>query len=170
MVDPWVPITPPVTNGCLSRSAVNLRTVIDSFTDSLMDPAGRYWPKDGQTFCNIFLWDVTRALACEIPYWWLRRELSANDQFAWMMDEGISRHEWWPVADADEAGRRAREDGVPTVAMWRNPGGHGHVAIVRPNRYEEQGPRIAQAGSTNFINAQVRNGFGNLPVRFFSHP
>jgi hypothetical protein len=53
--------------------------------------------------------------------------------------------------------------GLPTVILWKNPtGGHGHMALVRPETASARGqvdsgtgifvPRSAQAGSTNFRN------------------
>ena len=48
--------------------------------------------------------------------------------------------------------------GRPVVASWRNPGGIGHIAMVRPSAGEMQ---IAQAGARNFNEGGLRRGFGN---------
>jgi peptidoglycan hydrolase-like protein with peptidoglycan-binding domain len=51
--------------------------------------------------------------------------------------------------------------------VWKNPGGIGHVAMVRPGQVTSQGPAIAQAGSKNFNNGHVKDSFGNRPVQYW---
>src|SRR5438067_1564270 len=66
---PWKPTSPPLTNGSDNRSAANYAAVVKQFD---VANNGRYTPNQqgkGETYCNIFLWDVTRALACEVPHW-----------------------------------------------------------------------------------------------------
>jgi putative chitinase len=53
------------------------------------------------------------------------------------------------------------------VASWNNPGGIGHIAVVRPGEVTDRGPAIAQAGASNFNNGHVRDSFGNAPVKYF---
>jgi hypothetical protein len=59
--------------------------------------------------------------------------------------------------------------GHPATVVWKNPGGIGHVAMVRPGELTSNGPAIAQAGSTNTNSTHVRNTFGNRPVEYWVH-
>lgn len=153
------PAPTPVTCGSLCRSPEHLRMVLAQF-DVVSNP--RYQPRAGATFCNIFVWDCTRALAAEIPHWLNGRELNANELVAWLYREG--RHfDWWKV-DAPEA-RAAADAGRPVVATWRNPvpTKSGHVAMILP------GGRIAQAGARCLFDVPLVEGFGQLAVEFWAH-
>ena len=70
--------------------------------------------------------------------------------------------------------------GLPTIAVWKNPNGIGHVAMIRPELNGKTGkvvsgvfiPRSAQAGAKNFSNdylvfrpSAVKNG----AIQFFIH-
>ncbi|MCC6751138.1 MAG: hypothetical protein IT371_26020 [Deltaproteobacteria bacterium] len=84
---------------------------------------GRYLRRGMQTFCNIFAWDVSRAVGAELPHWVYKRtrsdanlpvppdadlsaslkvgeEVSANRLFGWLLaHEGDDRyHRWRRVA------------------------------------------------------------------------
>jgi hypothetical protein len=62
---------------------------------------------------------------------------------------------------------RAAQAGSPAVAVWHNPSGPGHLAIVVP--CEDEGVHIAQAGAACFGGRPLAHGFGNRPARFFVH-
>lgn len=146
------------------RTPEQLAAVIDS-ADVERHP--RYQPGHGATWCNVALWDWTRALGCEIPHWVgeppHRRELSANGVCLWLRT--IGQHQGWTRATADEAREHAALGGV-SVVVWENPDGHGHVAIVRPCEKEV---RIAQAGAKCLSDAPLARGFGSRPVVFYVH-
>lgn len=143
----------------------------------------RYTPrdlnKDGvqETLCNIFLWDVTRAMGAEIPHWALAngasaavgmgKELTANATVDWMNEHG-ERVGWRKISE-NEA-RESAAQGYPTVVLWQHHGGIGHVACVYP------GPTgvtlIAQAGSKNFVGLPLSAGFARLKepaLQFWMH-
>jgi len=42
--------------------------------------------------------------------------------------------------------------------------------MVRPGELASQGPALAQAGSRNFNNENVADGFGNRTVEYWVHP
>ncbi|MCS6886535.1 MAG: peptidoglycan-binding protein [Acidobacteriota bacterium] len=160
----WEPINAPLTNDPSQRSAANYANVINQFAVA-NNP--RYTPRNGNTYCNIFLWDVTRAMRAEIPHWVDRngnptgvgqgRELNANATHRWMHEHG-ARFGWRQVS-AEEAQRLANQ-GFPTVFTWENRGGIGHVGVVRPGNFDSRlGPAIAQAGARNTNNAHVGNIF-----------
>ncbi len=162
--------TPETYNNVINQFAVahNPRYAIrDSSGDGIKD-----------TFCNIFVWDVTRAMGAEIPHWVDKRtgqpttvynysqsrELDANATMDWLRQHGAQYG--WRQVSAEEAQRLANQ-GHPTMVGWKNPRGIGHVAIVRPGNINERGPAIAQAGATNVNYAHVRDTFGNVPVEYW---
>lgn len=135
----------------------------------------RYSPRDGNTYCNVYAWDVTCAMGCEVPHWvdgagnpcapGYGHELTINAAIDWLRsDAGLERG--WREVNAAEAELRAGA-GHPTLATYSAPHGHGHVAVVLPSTL---GPRIAQAGARNFFDRPMAEGFGSLPLAFFSHP
>jgi len=162
-MNPWEPITPVWSCGSLpARSPTTYRQVVE-----MLDVArnARYQPKPGATFCNIFLWDATKANGCEIPHWVYGHEHSANDVCDWLRHEGPANG--WTSVDSGHARVRANA-GFPTVAAWKNPSGPGHVAVVLPS--PDDGPtRIAQAGRHNFFDEPITHGFGDLQPLFYTH-
>ena len=117
----------------------------------------------GSTWCNRFASDVTALLGCPVPFH------KANEQLAYLAGLEGAGHGWRElvgptrrIVAVDQA-----ERGFPTLAVWSNPGGHGHIALLIP------GPPgkmfIAQAGATNFSSGPISAGFGTLPFRLFTH-
>lgn len=171
---PWVPVPAPAHPLNNPRSAEAYAEVLDSLP--LLD-SPRYQPHNGATFCNIYVWDCTRLLGCEVPHWvdddghqspagW-GREQTANDMALWLGDNGAQTG--WRSVAPEYAQRRANQ-GNPTIAVWLNPGGTGHIAMVRPGELDPvKGPCIDQAGKRNFCSGHVRDGFGAHPVEYFVH-
>ncbi|MCS7081165.1 MAG: LysM peptidoglycan-binding domain-containing protein [Chloracidobacterium sp.] len=168
----WEPINAPLQGDPANRNRATYDNVINQFAVGV-NP--RYARREGNTYCNIFVWDVTRAMRAEIPHWvdangnptavGRGRELDANATNQWLNTHG-GRFGWREVS-AEEAQRLANQ-GHPVVASWRNPGGIGHIAIVRPGEMTSRGPAIAQAGARNFNYGQLQDGFGNARgVQFF---
>ena len=163
---------PHYTNSAGQRSADALNIVLDQFEVATNK---RHQKDSNGTYCNIFTWDATFALGCEIPHWTLNnapassttpgaRELNANATCDWLNSYG-GQYGWY-VVSAYEAQQRANS-GYPTIATWKNlSGGSGHVAMVRPEGYNysyssRKGPVIAQAGAANYNYANVSTGFGS---------
>ncbi len=156
----YLPVTAPLTNGSDSRDPVKLEAVVAQFD---VENHPRYRAGNGKTYCSTFSWDVTRALACEVPYWWLHNELNINRMIAWLGLQGVDHG--WTETDRDTAVACANL-GRPVLVTHRNPvpESHGHVAVMLPGGY------ISQAGMTNYARAPLAHGFGALPVQFWSHP
>ena len=168
-VSPWEACLPAVWNGPGERSPEALRAVAAQF-DVEHHPryAVRDTSGDGRpdTFCNIYLWDVTRALRSEVPHWHGGRELSANAVCDWLASFG-NLLGWYEGNRG--AAHRASGDGMPVVAAWKNErGGSGHVALLLPPAGDEL--RIAQAGKRNYFDVPLERGFGALVPRFYLHP
>lgn len=162
--DSWRIIQAPETNGSDYRSPERLLDVVRQFN---VEKHKRYQPDDnGATKCNIFVWDCTKALSCEIPHWLHSKELNANATHDWLLANG-PKFGWQqvPMLDADV---RARA-GFPTIAIWKNLNGIGHVAMVVPTP-DRAGIRIAQAGRRNYADAALTAGFGiNKTILFYTH-
>ena len=161
--DAWVPVDAPAKGSPSARNADTYNNVINQFA---VGNNPRYEPRDGNTYCNIFAWDVTKAMGAEIPHWvdangnpaaqGKGRELDANDTNTWLNQHGEKNG--WRKVSAEEAQRLANE-GHPAVASWNNPDGIGHIAVVRPGEVTGNGPSIAQAGSENFNDGHVYDSF-----------
>jgi hypothetical protein len=133
--------------------------VVKQFAPDLADPGSRYAKDIHGTYCNIFVWDVTRALGCEVPHWVNKRETTANDLADWLADLSNG---WNETDDPEKLAR----GGLPIVAVWKNPQGHGHIAI---GYMDGGGFAIAQAGGKNFESGTVAEGFGKRDVKFYYH-
>lgn len=170
----WKAATPAITARSGERSPELLRDIIDQFN---VTGAERYRPyKYGKdTYCNIFVWDVTSALGCEIPHYidsatgeprsypdvkgaW---EMGANATHDWLLNSGGSYG--WRQVDARTAQEWANGGGA-AVTAWKNPtGGSGHVQIVCPSEsggYDSaNGVTVAQAGARNLSYANINTTY-----------
>jgi hypothetical protein len=165
----WLPAAPDLTSGSLCRSADQLLRVVKQFD---VENAARYQPqKDSsgriaRTFCNIFAADCLQALGVSAPlHWWMASELVANTMKPWLDQHGKA-YGWTCIIEADA--RAQASAGCPVMALWRNPAGEGHVAIVLPSPAD--GPTIiAQAGAKCFVGGPLENGFGDRKPEFWAH-
>jgi hypothetical protein len=159
----WKPAIPAVVSTADQRSAAAYEAVIGQFD---VENSKRYQNNkygNGDTYCNIFLWDVTSAMNAEIPHYVDRStgapraypdtegayELSANGISDWLERHG--RQYGWVEVSAREAQAHA-DSGGPAITSWYNAsGGSGHVQVVRPSGgggYDEaRGVAVAQAGA-----------------------
>lgn len=162
---------PPLVNVPGNRSKDAIRAVVAQFQ---VESHPRYKARDidgngvRDTFCNVFLADVTAALSCPVPRRigavWIR----ANDQYLWLSTQ-VGIEAGWIPGDMAIAGLRV-DAGRPTVAAWRNmTGGPGHVALVVPPPKGRMGLYVAQAGAVNSEAMPLRAAFGSRPVSFYSH-
>jgi hypothetical protein len=147
------PTNAPLENHACCRSRATYDSVINQFAVGV-NP--RYAHRNGSTYCNIFAWDVTRAMSAEIPHWVDAKgdptphlkgnELNANAINTWLHQHGARFA--WRQGSLDEAVEHANA-GRPVVASWKNGGGIGHIAVIRPGLATSEGPLMAQAGATN---------------------
>ncbi len=185
MRDPraWVEVTPDYTNLASDRSPTNYVRAMEQF-QVLTNP--RYVrghdgnPANGEeTYCNIYLWDVTKALDCEVAHWvdpatgvevpmGKGKELNANGVCDWFTAHGLAFN--WMRCGSTMATSRA-SSGYPTVVLWKNLRGIGHVAMVMPSPDPRQ-VRISQAGAHNLFNVDITKGFGGINqglLMFYTH-
>lgn len=177
--DSFRPTNPALTNGSDNRRWSRYQAVIDQFE---VEHNPRYTADHqgkGETYCNIFLWDVTKAMSCEVPHWidaegeptgvGRGKELNANAVFDWLAGEGFDHG--WKRCTATEA-VTGPLNGFPTIVVWKNPLGIGHIAVCVPTKTEDKGssiPYIAQAGKTNFSYGLITKGFGDRSLTFYIH-
>lgn len=177
MRDPWLDIDPPLTNEPGQRDPHTYDQIINQFAVESNPRYRKDQQGEGETYCNIFVWDVIKAMGAEIPHWvdeygdpvgqFAGTELSANGLIEWL--ENYGGKYGWEVIDARQAQAEANL-GKPVVATWKNLDGVGHVAMVRPGEYSEtQGPALANAGAINSNHTTVREVFGNKEVIYYYH-
>ena len=187
MTLPWLPdeaalrCFPLLTSGSAYRSPRHLEAVLEQF-EVETHPRYQRTPA-GITKCSTFLWDVSRAMGCELAKDYgaaetvfdmnhanprtviVKRERTLNELIAWLHGAGISIGFRF-VAELDA--RAAANAGKFAMALWKNPHGDpGHGAVLRPQPSDrDPNTWIAQAGSKNFLNGTLQSGFASLPVEF----
>lgn len=186
LVDAWKPYPLVFTCDAASRSRENLLKAVAQFdvehnpryTPRAVDATGHQY-----TFCNIFLWDVTRALLAEIPHWvdGVTKapttvgakgavELSANGVAQWLDTKARAFSGWTEVLNPRVARAHAYAGGPACVAWW-NHTGIGHVAVVMPSPDSDVGVTyIAQSGGTNFEYGPLTKGFGRIQPKYYIAP
>lgn len=160
---------PPTVVACEPRSPEALEAVValaGVATTRRYQP--RPYPGAGngmQTYCNIFVSDVTRWLGCEVPHqvggvW---QDVRGNAD--WLRGE----HDGWRKSTA-AAAQAAADAGRPAVVLWDPPQrSHGHIALLVPS-HGEGGVWIAQAGASCFSRGRLVHGFGQAaPLEWFEH-
>lgn len=162
----WLPLDAPIRSRPGSRDPSTYFRIAQQFRVTEMP---RYMAVPGKTWCNIYAWDVTRAMGAEIPHWYdpatgnpmpvgKGSEMRANDMVSYLEQ---MRGGWQQVPS--ELARSRAAAGYPTVIVWRNPDGPGHIAMLLPDG------TIAQAGASNLWRGSITAGFGYRPLKFFTH-
>ena len=181
-VEAWRPAIPAVTSNMDNRSPGLYRAVINQFN---VESAERYRPgRNDSTYCNIFVWDVTRAMGAELPLYtdpatgeprYYPDTKGARSMGAIAMDDWLHKHGQdygWREVDAETAQRHANE-GRPAIT---SAGSLGHVQIVCPSKDGEfdiiRGATIAQAGRivANYTNISSIYGTASQKnVKYWIH-
>lgn len=183
----YKPSSPAITNYSNKRSANNYYRVINQFD---VENNERYEVnKNGQgdTYCNIYVWDVTKAMGAEIPHYYNSKTgealsypnvqgaecMTANKMQDWLTTTG--KQYGWKEVSAEQAQAYANQ-GHPAVTTFKNSSGHGHVQVVCPSQnggYDsEKGVTISQAGSSLHDYAYINDVFSDnamQKVRYFVH-
>ncbi|MPZ48209.1 MAG: hypothetical protein GEU75_02665 [Dehalococcoidia bacterium] len=179
-VKPWMPVQARYRGQTGGRRPEFYNLIIDQFEVESNQRYRKNRQGHNETYCNIFVWDVTRAMGAEIPHWvddagdpavaLTGRETTANDAVSWLTMHG-ERFGWREV-DMLTAQELANM-GQPVVAVWLNNASAGHMAVVRPGQLSEQGPTMAQAGEADSRLIQAGNAFPtawqNRQVAYFTH-
>ncbi len=154
--------TPPVIilPACMPRSRGQTLAFVDQVNPE-KNPAlqRRDVTGDGvpETFCNLFVRLLLALFGIVLP------ELLANDLAEWFPKQAD-----WRKVTPKEAGERA-ELGFPTIGVWKNSKGHGHIIAVVP-AIGGTGLHSAQAGAKNWSNAPVESaGLPASAYAYFTH-
>ncbi|MCL2078499.1 MAG: hypothetical protein FWH17_01505 [Oscillospiraceae bacterium] len=182
----WRPTTPTITGSPENRNPSLYSAVVNQFD---VENSERYRPgREGNTYCNIFVWDVTRAMGAELPYYtepstgaprYYPDTKGANCNGAIAMDNWLHKYgaEYgWQEVDAKTAQMLANQ-GHPVVT---SAGDMGHVQVVVPSKDGNfdpiRGVTVAQAGSTRsignykYISETYNANTLNTKISYFAHP
>lgn len=160
--DLWKALVPPVTSVPGKRSAKLTSQVIAQFA---VGTNPRYEPSAGKPHGHIFVWDVTRAMGCEVPHFLGARELSLAQTVDWLRHGADAR------LAAGGQSRRAR--GLPD----RHPGARRsrdikvkHIAVVEPQAPPSSfRPRVTGAGNKRGGLLTLVDCFGTRLTDYFTH-
>ena len=184
-VSPWKPTDPAIKSDVYNRSAALYSKVIGQFKVGTNSRYAVNQQGKGDTYCNIFVWDVTSAMGAEIPHYYNAKtgepmeygdagayQMTANRMNTWLHEYG-EEYGWYEVS-AEEAQALANQ-GRPVVTSLYRSGTHGHVQVVCPSKdgeyNEDRGVTIAQAGRNLTSYTYITNIYNaSLPkVSYFAH-
>jgi len=162
--DHYVAIDAPLVNDPSNRNAYEYGRVLHQFD---VGKSERY-QRDLHTYCNIFVWDVTRAMKAEIPL------MKANEIEGWLHSKG--KDQGWRRIDPRGA-QEMSDKGRPTIAVWKNLGFdkeghpmHGHVSMIRPGSVgDPRGDAIAAAGASPVDASHMKKDFRRDDVQYWYH-
>jgi hypothetical protein len=161
--DLWKALVPPVTSVPGKRSAKLTSQVIAQFA---VGTNPRYEPSAGKPHGHIFVWDVTRAMGCEVPHFLGARELSLAQTVDWLRHEGPMRG-WRRVADHDAL--EVCQTGTLVLAVPRDIKVK-HIAVVEPQAPPSDfRPRVTGAGNKRGGLLTLVDCFGTRLTDYFTH-
>jgi hypothetical protein len=160
--DVWKGLTPPVQSAPGQRSGPLLQQAIAQFA---VGTNPRYEPDaPGKPRGHIFLWDVSRAMGCEVPHFVGARELSLAQTCDWLRHEGPMRG-WHKVADQDLF--TVASQGALVVVMPRELK-FKQLAVLEPQAVAYK-PLVTGAGLTRGSMLPVAEVLGVKLLDFFAH-
>ena len=127
----------------------------------------RYAPdRPGQPRAHIFVWDVSRAMNCEVPHFVGTKELTLAQTCDWIRHEGPARG--WRRAAAEDA-VKAADAGQLVLALPKEIR-LKQVGVVLPVPPDADGrPRLAAASAKLGGNLSVYEALGVFAVEYFVH-
>jgi hypothetical protein len=159
----WKASQAPIQSRPGSRSKGLYQSVIDQFaiaSNVRYDDDGPGKPRG-----HIFVWDVSRAMGCEIPHFAGPKELSLAQTVDWVRHEAVARG-WLKVANASIFA--AAENGLMVVAVPREAR-ERHIALVAPQTPDLK-PLLTGSALKRGHLVSVRDMFGIQAIDCFYHP
>lgn len=162
--DLWKAINAPVQSRAGRRSAQLYKLVIDQFA---VGHNPRYEPDaPDKPRAHIFVWDVTRAMNCEVPHFVGPRELTLAQTVDWIRHEGPMRG--WRRVDFSEAAE-ATAEGQCVIAMPKDIKVK-LLGVCRPKETTPDGkPKIAAAAKGRGNSLVSFLAFGTDQLEYFVH-
>lgn len=162
--DVWKAVQAPVQSREGRRSVEMLTAVLAQFAvgnNPRYDPDGPGRPRG-----HIFLWDISRAMNCEVPHFVGAKELSLAQTVDWVRHEGPMRG--WVRGGPEEA-LNAAQQGMLAVAMPKDIK-LKQLAIVLPEDPDPNGkPRVAAAALKKGSNLALNEALGVFLAEYFIH-
>jgi hypothetical protein len=160
----WLAVNAPVQSRLGRRSPRAYWSVIDQFAAG-HNP--RYTPEaPAKPRAHLLIWDISRAMGCEVPHLLGGKELSLAETVDWVRREGPERG--WRRLDAGRA-VAAADRGEMVLAMPRDPR-QRLVAVVRPGGLGDDGfPRVASANPQRGADLSATEVLGRL-IDYYGHP
>ncbi len=120
----------------------------------------------GKVRGHIFVWDVSRAMNCEIPHFVGAKELSLAQTCDWLRHEGPMRG-WKRLGPNDVL--EAANSGRLVIALPRETRTK-FIAVIGPQEISaDQSPRLTGICLKRDINVHPREMFGAKPIDCFFH-
>jgi hypothetical protein len=161
--DGWKAVNPPVQSKPGRRSSVTYGRVIDQFAAG-HNP--RYVPDDKGSRVHLFIWDVSRAMNCEVPHFQGGREFGLAQTVDWMRME--AHHRGWRKANAQQAAEAA-DRGELALALPRD-GKVKLLAVIRPGGLGPDGfPRAAATVPQKGNDLPVLEALKTRLIDYFTH-
>lgn len=159
----WRVVTPPLTSREGKRSRELYEQVVMQFAIGHNPRYAEDAP--GKPRGHIFVWDVSRAMGCEIPHFVGARELTLVQTSDWLRHEGPMRG--WLRATAADLYELA-DQGLMVVVVPRDLKVR-QIAIALPQEPAVK-PLVTGAGLVVGANVPVAQMFGVSAIECFYHP
>ena len=160
--DLWKAVQAPMQSAEGRRSQQVYLSVLKQFA---VGTNPRYEPDAPERYrSHIFVWDVTRAMGCEIPHFVGAKELSLVQTCDWLRHEGPMRG--WSRTSAAGVIALAKK-GQPVIAMPKDPRLKG-LALVYPQK-DTAFPKVVGAGARRGWGLPLADVIGVSQAEFFTH-
>jgi len=161
-IDTWKATIPPAQSMFGRRSKRGLLNVIQQFAAG-HNP--RYAPDaNGQSRAHIFVWDVSRAMGCEIPHFLQGRELSLAQTVDWMKMTSHTRG--WRKLLPDTALKEVEQGNLGIVVPKDKK--LKTIAVLRP-RSSDGVVRVAAAVPGKGNEVSVHEALGTADIELYVH-
>jgi hypothetical protein len=162
--DVWIAVQAPLQSREGKRSKEIYDMLIKQFGVTVNPRYGEDAP--GKVRGHIFVWDVSRAMNCEIPHFVGAKELSLAQTCDWLRHEGPMRG-WKRVSNEDVF--LAANNGRLVIALPRETRTK-HIAVVPPQEVaSDMSPRLTGISLKRAEGVHPRDMFGAKAVDCFYH-
>lgn len=162
--DVWIAVQAPLQ----SREGKRTREIYDNVIRQFGVTVNPRYADDapGKVRGHIFVWDVSRAMNCEIPHFVGAKELTLAQTCDWLRHEGPMRG-WKRVSGEDIV--EAANTGRLVIALPREMK-IKQIAVVAPQEQpSDSSPRLTGICLQRAVNVHPRDMFGGKPVDCFYH-